>query len=158
MGARSAEPFGNDPAADWARELDEAENWDLVLDALTGVLGVEPATIDADVATVAIAAAEVVAHARGRPTQSDAYTESVTAFVERLPNPPSGIVPLALSALESAASPKGELAELWSDSGSDEWAVARASLEHPFTPLTRELRGVVRLPVAVAEDKALAPS
>ena len=124
MGAWSAEPFGNDTAADWAWELDEAENWDLVLDALTGVLEEEPATIDADVASVVIAAAEVVAHANGRPTQSDVYTESVAAFVERLPHPPHGIVPVALSALEIASSPHGELAELWSDDGSEEWATA----------------------------------
>ena len=133
MGAWSAEPFGNDTAADWAWELDEAENWDLVLDALTGVLEEEPASIDADVASVAIAAAEVVAHASGAPTQSDVYTESVTAFVERLPNPPQGIVPVALSALEIAASPQGELAELWSDGGSEEWAAAIARVRESLS-------------------------
>ena len=126
MGAWSAEPFGNDTAADWAWELDEAESWDIVLDALTEVLEKEPATIDADVASVAIAAAEVVAHANKRPTQSDVYTEGVTAFVKRLPNPPAGIVPIALRALEIAASPEGELAGLWSDGGSDEWSIAIA--------------------------------
>jgi hypothetical protein len=128
MGAWSAEPFGNDTAADWAWELDEAENWDLVLDALTAVLDEDPATIDADVASVAIAAAEVVAHVSGSPTQSDVYTQSVTGFVGRLPSPPIGIVPVALSALEIAASPDGELAELWSDTGSDEWVIAIARL------------------------------
>lgn len=133
MGAWSAEPFGNDTAADWAWELDEAENWDLVLDALTVALEEEPATIDADVASVAIAAAEVVAHANGRPTQSDVYTESVTAFVERLPNPPLGIVPVALTALGIATSPDGELADLWSDGGSDEWAMAIARVRESLS-------------------------
>jgi hypothetical protein len=133
MGAWSAEPFGNDTAADWAWELDEAESWDLVLDALTAVLEEEPATVDADVAMVAIAAAEVVANAAGKPTQSDVYTESVTGFVERLPNPPLGIVPVALTALEIAASPEGELAELWSDGGSDEWAAVIARVRESLS-------------------------
>jgi hypothetical protein len=112
-------------------ELDEPETWDLVLDALTVVLGEEPATVDADVANVAIAAAEVVAHATGRPTQSDVYTERVTAFVERLPDPPLGIGPVALTALEIAASPEGELAEVWRDGGSDEWTAAVARVREP---------------------------
>ncbi|MGU3645360.1 DUF4259 domain-containing protein [Microbacterium sp. C23T] len=133
MGAWSAEPFGNDTAADWAWELDEAESWDLVLDALTEVLEEEPATIDADVASVAVAAAEVVAHANGRPTQSDVYTESVAAFVKRLPNTPLGIGSVALSALELATSPEGELAELWSDSGSDEFVMAIARLRESIS-------------------------
>ncbi|MEV4687406.1 DUF4259 domain-containing protein [Microbacterium sp. LWH3-1.2] len=133
MGAWSAEPFGNDTAADWAWELDEAENWDLVLDAFTGVLEEEPATIDADVASIAIAAAEVVAHASGSPTQSDVYTESVTAFVKRLPDPPHGIVSVALSALDIAASPQGELAALWSDGGSDDWTTAIARVRESLS-------------------------
>ena len=133
MGAWSAEPFGNDTAADWAWELDDAESWDVVIDALTVLLDEEPATIDADVAAVAIAAAEVVAHASGRPTQSDAYTESVTAFVERVPNPPFGIVPVALSALEIAASPEGELAELSTEEGADAWSAAVVRLRESLS-------------------------
>jgi hypothetical protein len=133
VGAWSAEPFGNDTAADWAWELDEADNWDLVLDALTGVLAEEPASVDADVASVVIAAAEVVAHANGRPTQSDAYTESVTSFVERRPDAPLGIIPVALSALAIATSPKGELAELWSESGTEEWTRAIVRLRESLS-------------------------
>ncbi|WP_205791559.1 DUF4259 domain-containing protein [Microbacterium sulfonylureivorans] len=124
MGAWSAEPFGNDTAADWAWGLAEADNWDLVLDALIAVLGEDPANVDADLASLAIAAAEVVAHAFGRPTQVDAYTEGVSEFIARVPSPPDGIVPVALTALGIAASPRGELAELWRESGDDEWAIA----------------------------------
>ena len=133
MGAWSAEPFGNDTTADWAWELDDEDNWDLVLDALTGILEEDPATLDADDASIAIAAAEVVAHAHGKPSQSDEYTKSVTAFVERAPDPPAGIVDVALSALQIAAAPDGELAELWTEDEPDGWVLAvsrlRESLE-----------------------------
>lgn len=133
MGAWSAEPFGNDTTADWAWELDQESTWDLVLDALTGILEEDPTTVDAEDASVTIAAAEVVAHAYGKPTQSDEYTKSVAAFVERAQRPPAGIVDVALDALEIAAAPDGELAELWADGQTDQWAIAvgrlRANLE-----------------------------
>ena len=124
MGAWSGEPFGNDTAADWAWELDDADGWDVVLNAFTEILDEEPASLDADVASIAIAAAEVVAHQAGRPTQSDTYTESITAFVQRAPKPPAEITAVALRALDIASSPEGELAELWADAGNDQWATA----------------------------------
>jgi hypothetical protein len=135
MGAWSAEPFGNDEAADWAWELDDATDWSVVLDALTGVLDEQSSDVDAEAATLAIAAAEVIAHSVGRPTQSDAYTESVEAFVKRAPQSPSGIADVALRALDIAASPDGELAELWADEAGAEWTSAvarvRAALSGP---------------------------
>ena len=124
MGTWSAEPFGNDDAADWAWELDDATDWSVVLDALTDVLEDEPANVDADSATLVIAAAEVLAHHAGAPTQSDAYTESVEAFVKRAPEPPADINDVALRALDIAASPDGELAQLWAEGGGDEWEAA----------------------------------
>lgn len=134
MGAWSGEPFGNDTAADWAGELEDAEGWDVVIDALTEVLEEEPANVDADVACIAIAAAEVVAHHAGRPTQSDAYTESVTTFVKRAPIPPARIAVVALAALEIASSPEGELAELWAEAEDGEWSAANATLREALTP------------------------
>lgn len=133
MGAWSGEPFGNDTAADWAWELDDASDWEVVLAALTEILDEEPANLDADVASIAIAAAEVVAHQAGRPTQSDAYTESVTAFVRRAPKPPVEITAVALKALDIAASPEGELAELWADEGDDEWVTATARVRQALS-------------------------
>mgnify|MGYP003582666955 CR=1 FL=1 len=136
MGTWSAEPFGNDDAADWAWELDDATDWGVVLDALTGVLNEDPTDVDADDATLVVAAAEVLAHYAGRATQSDAYTESVEAFVKRAPEPSAGINAVALQALDIAASSDGELAQLWAEgSGGDEWLAAvarvRAVLSEP---------------------------
>jgi Domain of unknown function (DUF4259) len=60
MGAWGSEPFDNDTAADWAWELDDSSDWEVVRSALNEAL--EPGDfLDADVATSAIAAASVVA-------------------------------------------------------------------------------------------------
>lgn len=129
MGAWSGEPFGNDTAADWAWELDETSDWEIVRDTLKQVLETGDA-IDSDVASNAIAAAEVVAHGLGRPTQSDAYTESVSAFVARAPKPPSDVVELALAGLSAATSAASELSDLWAESGESNWAEANSQIQN----------------------------
>lgn len=126
MGAWSGEPFGNDSAADWAFELDEQASWGLVDATLSAVL--DEGYVDADAATLAIAAAETVAHGLGRPTQDDAYTESVTAFVARAPAPGNELVEKAAAALARASSSESELAELWADDPA-EWEAANTALQ-----------------------------
>jgi hypothetical protein len=129
MGAWSVEPFGNDSAADWAWELDNAADWTPVHEVLASVIGEDPEDIDDDTSTIVIAAAEAVAHGLGRPTQSDVYTESVQTFVKRVPAPPADLATTAVQALDVAASPRGDLAELWADSDSQqEWVDAVAQV------------------------------
>lgn len=67
-----------------------------------------------------------MAQGLGRPTQDDAYTESVSAFVKRAPEPADDLVQLAIDALTVAAGPGSELAELWSEADDSEWADATA--------------------------------
>ena len=126
MGTWSGQPFGNDGAADWTFELDDASDWRPVRQALNDALD---GPLDGDVAETAIAAAEVVAHGLGRPTQSDAYTESVSAFVARVGAPPADLVALALAALGTATGPDSELTELWNDADPTEWREDCAKLE-----------------------------
>jgi hypothetical protein len=127
MGTWSGEPFGNDVAADFAWELDDQKRWSVVRDALQEALRArEP--LDADTACIAIAAAEVVAHGLGRPTQSDAYTESVESFVGRARKPSGRLVKQAERAVVIAASAQGDLAELWAESDAREWLEANARL------------------------------
>jgi hypothetical protein len=127
MGTWSGEPFGNDVAADFAWELDEEKRWNVVKDALREALrSKEP--LDADTACIAIAAAEIVAHGLGRPTQSDAYTESVEGFVARARKPSSRLVKAAERAVAIATSPDGELAELWAEGDAREWHDANTRL------------------------------
>jgi hypothetical protein len=132
MGAWSAEPFGNDSAADWAWELDDSTDWQVVEDAFREVLDVGDA-IDADVASNAIGAAETVAQGLGRATQDDSFTESVGAFVARVSRPGAETVRLALAALAAATGPTSELTELWEDSGREEWDRANARIAAALT-------------------------
>jgi hypothetical protein len=132
MGTWSGEPFGNDVAADFAWELDEQKRWNVVKDALREALASrEP--LDADTASIAIAAAEVVAHGIGRPTQSDAYTESVESFVRRARKPSGRLVRAAERVVSVAASADGELAELWAESDAQNWQSANARLLDALT-------------------------
>jgi hypothetical protein len=117
MGAWSAEPFGNDDAADWAWELDDAQDWDIVREAFDAVA--DPEDGDEGAEAIAVAAAEVVAHGLGRPTQSDSYTESVTDFVARVGAPPDDLPSRAVEALNAVTTSGGALRELWEDDA--EW-------------------------------------
>lgn len=118
MGTWSGEPFGNDTAADWAWELEDADSWEIVRSALTAV--VDGDDFDEEDATLAVAAAEVVAHGLGRPTQEDAYTEEVIAFAKRMVPPSADLVALAQRALVAATATSSPLAELWD--GEQDWA------------------------------------
>lgn len=126
MGTWSGEPFGNDGAADWSYVLDDAGDWGPVRAALREAID---GPLDADVAETAIAAAEVVAHGLARPTQDDAYTASVTAFVGRVGAPPGDLVALAIAALDTATGPDSELLDLWTDADPTEWYEANARLD-----------------------------
>lgn len=128
MGAWSGEPFGNDTAADWAWELDAQDDWQVVHDALNDAV-TSTEYIDAEVATNAIAAAEVVAQGLGRATQDDGYTESVALFVARASKPTEKIVELAVAALAAASGPNSELTDLWAESDGAEWSEANTRLK-----------------------------
>lgn len=114
MGAWSAEPFGNDTAADWAYELEGQTDWNVVRDALRVAADTEGSQLDSDAATVAIAAAEVVARCLGR-VPGRAFSDAVTAFVARASAPSAELASLADAAVVHATSDDGELAELWED-------------------------------------------
>ncbi|QKS16948.1 DUF4259 domain-containing protein [Curtobacterium sp. Csp2] len=86
MGTWSAEPVGNDDAADFVAELDGQQRWTVVKRALARAERAGEG-LDSDDAAVAVAAAEVVAHGLGRPSQTDAYTEDVQDFVGRARRP-----------------------------------------------------------------------
>ncbi|PCN48119.1 hypothetical protein Csp2054_08135 [Curtobacterium sp. 'Ferrero'] len=117
MGTWSAEPIGNDTAADFVAELGGQKRWTLVRAALRVAWGAN--ALDSDVAAAAIAAAEVVAHGLGRPTQSDAYTDEIERFVGRARRPSRRLADRAARTVEFAARPDGELAELWAKADAD---------------------------------------
>jgi len=105
-----------------------AHDFNNLLTIITGYSQLILNNIDEDDATLSIAAAEVVAHGLGKPTQSDAYTESVAKFVARVPAPTRELVVRARDALAAATGPQSGLTELWSESGDADWAKANAQL------------------------------
>ena len=127
MGTWSAEPVGNDAAADFVGDLEDERGWTVVESALTAATEAGPG-LDSDVAELAIAAAEVVAHGLGRPTQDDAYTATIGQFVARAGQPDAGLVRLAAQAVAAASADESELAELWDDAGTTELAEWRGSI------------------------------
>lgn len=119
MGTWSEEPFGNDTAADWAWELDEADSWAFITDVLQGYAAGDEEGQDLD--AIAVAAAAVVAHGAGLALSEEDDTESVEGFLARVGAPPASVVALARAALDKVGG-DSELAELWEESGEiDEW-------------------------------------
>lgn len=128
MGAWSHEPFGNDTACDWAYGLEGQADFSLVATAIQNVLDNGNEDLDPDVACEAIAAAEVLAKALGRGTQSDAYTEAVDAWLNSLAvQPPADLLARTHAALARILAPDSELRQLWEES--DDLAVWEASVK-----------------------------
>lgn len=127
MGAWSHEPFGNDTACDWAFELDGQQDFSLVEKALRQAIESDDEYLDADIASEAVAAAEVLAKSRRAGTQSDSYTEAVDTWLAALTAPPPAeLFKLATKALDRVMSPQSELREMWEES--DEFAQWEASM------------------------------
>lgn len=117
MGTWSHEPFGNDTAIDWAYELHDTHDFLLVEQAIQRVLDCGPEYLDADLAVEAVAAAEVIAKALGRGTQSDAYTEEVDAWLKSISVvPTSTLRSKAHQAMSRILGSDSELKELWEES------------------------------------------
>ncbi|HXQ69701.1 MAG TPA: DUF4259 domain-containing protein [Pyrinomonadaceae bacterium] len=117
MGTWSHEPFGNDTAIDWAYELEHTQDFLLVEQAIQRVLDCGPEYLDADWAVEAIAAAEIIAKALGRGTQSDAYTEEVDAWLKSISAvPTSTLRSNARQAMSRILGSDSELKELWEQS------------------------------------------
>ena len=130
MGTWSHEPFGNDSAADWAFALKGQQDFSAVEAALRQVVDNE-GYLDADMAVEAIAAAEILAKANGRGTQSDAYTEPVEEWLESIEvPPPAELYVLARRALVRVLEPESELRELWEESDDfSQWEESVAALQ-----------------------------
>jgi Domain of unknown function (DUF4259) len=132
MGAWGPGPFENDDALDFLVELEAATDWSGVVDALDAVAEAgTPDYIEAPEASVAVAAAEVVAAALGSP-RGDLPSE-VLAWVAgpgRHGSPPAAA--LAIRAVERVVA-ASELAELWADENDHAWQAAVADLSRRLT-------------------------
>ena len=132
MGAWDATSFGNDTANDWVYDLEECEDLSHIEATLQKVIDVGSNYIEARDAEEAIAAAEVIAWLRGRPTPMNAYTAKVAAWVAAHPiNPPTELIQKTLRALDRIRSDASELLELWE--GNSDWNESVSNLRVRLT-------------------------
>jgi len=126
----SIEPFGDDTAADWAWELDRAEGWAFVDEALaarlraaeSGATGLEERILAEIDIEIAVAAGETVAHGVGNPTQRDVYTESVEGFAARVGPPPHATIERAERVLSALAAGDHASSQRFEERGyAEEW-------------------------------------
>jgi Domain of unknown function (DUF4259) len=115
VGAWGPRSFENDDALDWVEEL-ETRRGNAVREALTAVAEADYA--DGPAASVALAAAEVVAAGAGRATEG--LPDFVQAWVAAHGPPPDELVELARRAVRRVAT-ASELRELWDETGETEW-------------------------------------
>jgi hypothetical protein len=130
MGAWGAGHFENDTAADWIAEIAEDGSADDVREALSRVVEADE-YVEAPDGCEALAAAEVVAAARGRaPAEAD---EDAVAAAARMPELAAD-APLALAALAAVLDPeRSELHQLWDEAEPEEWLAAVADLRARLT-------------------------
>jgi hypothetical protein len=126
MGAWGAGSFDNDDAMDWASGLAEGSADIALRQALAPFASTEDSYLEAPTCSVAIAAAEAVAAARGHPSTS--MPEEVTGWVKTKPVVGTDLVTLARAALDRIVR-KSELKELWDASDSaEDWRTAISDL------------------------------
>jgi len=115
MGAWGLGPFDNDTAADWAADLDDASSAErpaLIREALTAALEADE-YLDADDASIAVAAAAVVAALQdGGPALDEGYGPTVGSL--HLEPELRG---LAARAVARVLGEESEWRELWEEAG-----------------------------------------
>jgi hypothetical protein len=118
MGAWGTSSFANDDALDWLAELEMSTEWTDVRSALEAVHRGD--YVDAPTGAVALAAAEVVAAARGRVGAD--MPEEVTDWLADAATMDPALVALAVRAVEAVAASghTSELRTLWDDADADD--------------------------------------
>jgi hypothetical protein len=113
MGAWGYLAFDNDTTNDWADNLDSVDNLSLVESAFDELEHVGDNYIDADIASEALGACEVIARLLGNPGYTNTYTEKVDLWVgTHQLKPSTELVNRASAALNRILSDNSELREL----------------------------------------------
>ena len=127
MGAWDATSFGNDTANDWAEELEDCGDFAHIEAAFKRIEDLKGKYIITHDGEVAVAAAEVLAWLRGKPSESDAYTEVIADWVAAHPLAPSAeLLARARAVLDRLRTEPSELMEVWE--GDAEWVAAMDDL------------------------------
>lgn len=113
MGTWGHGTFENDGASDWVYELEKARDLSVIEAALDAVIGAADFLESSDCCN-ALAAAEVVAALRGKPSAE--LPPEVTAWVSGRKAAPLPLVTKSMSAVVRILG-DSELKELWAESG-----------------------------------------
>lgn len=117
MGTWATDSFGNDDAADWLANLEEQESLGLLEETLRRVLEASDEYLEAPEAAEALAAAEVVAAAKGSPGRVVESRKSLVEWLDNVqPVASSELVALARRTVERVFAANSELRELWEES------------------------------------------
>ena len=119
--------FENDDAADWSSECVASSGTAFVARTLQAAVSAD--YLEAPGGSAAVAAAEVVAAASGRPEAS--LPQELREWVSHQPaHELAALRPLAREALQKVLDPKGsELRQLWSEGKGKHWVQRIAALE-----------------------------
>lgn len=116
MGAWGVGSFENDDAADFLAEVVDSGDLALLREVLDNVL-TSTEYVEAPDASQAIAAAELVAAAIGRPTLAAQQQEALAAWLPQIrPDVDAVLISQAAAALARILQPNSELLELWEES------------------------------------------
>jgi hypothetical protein len=126
MGAWGPGAFENDDAGDWVYDLEGADDLALVRDALEEAVQVS-GYLDLGEGARAVAAAEVLAVASGRPGAAG-VPDDVAAWLDAVtPAVSDDDRSLARRALERVVGPRSEITELWAEAS--DGAAWRSSID-----------------------------
>lgn len=125
MGTWGSGSFENDDASDFVYEFERDG-----ISALDAALTVSAATyLEAPAAQRAIAAAELVAAAMGRPGEIPPEVDiEANPFVARIAEGLADLQAMACSAIDRVLADRSELKELWAEDDATEWLAAMADL------------------------------
>jgi Domain of unknown function (DUF4259) len=133
MGIWDTSSFGNDDAADWAWQFEEADGLQLIEETLDGVFEEESSDdfIESSTGCEAVAACEVIARMKGFGTPPTVYSEAADKWAAAHPIKPSEeMLAKADAALDLVMSEKSELCECWKESEFfEEWKTNVADLK-----------------------------
>ena len=126
MGTWSVDAFGNDDAADWAHELEDAEDLSPIHEAIEAVLAVGDEYLEGPQAAIALAAIEVLARLGGNPGEKSAYTDTVDKWILSTELKPTvELLDKAQAAIVRILAEDSELKELWEESDEyDSWSAS----------------------------------
>lgn len=126
-GAWGEGSFENDASLDWVSECTGSAGAKLVSGTLNAALKAE--YLEAPEGSAAVAAAEIVAAARGKPSPD--FPKELAVWLARQPKAQlAGLAPLARQALRKVLDPKSsELQQLWAEGKKNRWELRIAELE-----------------------------